>query len=990
MTKLKLNRLFWAVGVCLSLCLNASEEIKQPSFRLIVTGGIQGVHDGYDAFYQSSLFRMGDIVDEKLGDFIIDNAKYEAFIVDKILFISLDSFSKNDILNAGASKSTSKVSALQGLLGAQTYGFTLNEKNQPVSFKNDFLRRELGGIYNDFSYEKRQVKNKMIYALNFDCNSKTIKWPSSTDSLIPINVVLGKYKKTNNIFLFVPRKVASTPRVFGLVDNLLQSKKNIPTRYLDLGNALVTPADESEFMAKQMSNLLLARNPVVLGASRYDFSVLFKDKSILDKSPYVLALSGLNNVKHSIFSTIGNQKIQFTAIGGVSADVLPFLPVGISTLSIEDVLQSIKTQKEKGDIVFGLSDNPNSANAAIMSPFFNAVFSLVSGKKGALPASDDINLEQNFQAGLGSVAPLVRVSSADVTEVLFWVDNKGNISRVNINRYPVLGEGIKASDAKKMLEKDSKNLNSHEISPKIVKGKISPLTQTDLDNMLGNILLTKDLNSELVILEKVEKVTELYSELPQRLAQSLLERPGRAVSINLQGKYLKRIFKAANKNQFGLPIIVVGGNLKNATIGLRRIDDAETYYLIVTENVLLAINAFMKREGLFNADLISSASLLNALQDGSKEALKILSASRKSGGVKDFVEFGENNVLLQSSPPIPEIVHEALSQRNSATISNYANLARIRHRPALVFSITELDLGIKYSHTNDELKSWQNDIFNSKADSFTEPRFFAADYLNILFNLSTSLKYFGAWFDADLVLKEKFFQPKSENASDLKSLNQNTDDENEIKRIKKFLSSNRPEKDSTKISASMNVPFNRIMSNPILPDLDLGILSVLTYETQIWPNVLMTSIDSKYWPNRVNDMRLFLGINSRPKSVVKSFYGGGVLGYDFNRARPVDAVAWGLELGAEGKWNIGSLSLGLDSSIRQMFPFTDITPDTQDRMGLFFLTDARAEMPIYGGFSMSALVSFTVGARMNEPLIFGCNTILGLALSYGGNFKWLL
>ncbi|MDA0713249.1 MAG: hypothetical protein O2897_04595, partial [bacterium] len=746
MTKLKLSHLLLVVCGILSLSLNADEQSNQPAFRLIVTGGIQGVHDGYDAFYQSSLFRMGDIIDEKRGVFVIENARYNAFISDKTLFVSLETFSKNDVVKALLNKSASGISEIQGLLGAQTYGFMLDGKNKPVGFNNDFLRRELGGIYNDFSYEKRQVQNKTIYAVNLDHKSKKIKWPISVTSLSSVTVVLGKYQKANNVYLFVPRKVASTPRVFGVVDHLLNTKVHIPTRYLDLGNALVTPADESIVMAKQMSTLLAARNPVVLGASRYDFSVLFKNKSIFDKLPYILALSGHKEVNHSIFTKIGKQNIQFTAIGGISADALPFLPTGISTLSIEDVLQSIKTQKEKGDIVFGLSDNPNSANAAISSPFFNAVFSLVPGKKGALPASDDINLEQNFQAGLGSVAPLVRVSSADVTEVLFWVDKKGNISRVNINRYPVLGQGLKADDAKKILESDLENTSVLEFEFGDSKDKSVPWTQADFNSILGNILLAKEPKAELVILENTETVTALYSGLSQRLAQSLLERPGRAITIKLQGKFLKRIFKAAVKNQFGLEIVTVGANLNKATIGLRRIDDAENYNLIVTEKVLLAINTFMSREGLFSTEIISSTFLLTALQEGNKEALKILSEIRKSSGVKDDVAISGNDILLQESEPIAKIVHQALLQKkNTDSFLNYENLTKINRRPVLVFSITDLDLGFKYSHSNDRLKDWQNDIFRNDADSFTEPRFFAPDYLNILFNLNTSLKYFGNW-----------------------------------------------------------------------------------------------------------------------------------------------------------------------------------------------------------------------------------------------------
>ncbi len=944
-------------------------------FRLIITGGIKGVHGGDRAFYKSSLFRLNDAVDGDFGPFVIEDASFKAFRLNDVVYFSFEKIDKSDLLQSEMlQKSHVKKGTAQGLQGAQAFGFAFNNQGTIEKLDNQFLRRELGSIYGQFNWEVRQVGETRIFAIDVSGGKKEIQWPKSIAEIDDTEAVIGLYPQVNKKTIFFPRQLAATSRVFGVVDHLLAQRSEVPTRYLDIGNALFNSDDESLAMAKQTHALLMARNPVVLGAGRYDLNALFQDKALLEKSPYVLALQGVPDAPQSRIANVGKVKVQFSALGDMDSLALGFLPKGVLPLTIQQSIQKSGASASKADLVIGLSDNSNSAGVATSSPVFDAVLSLVSDIKGALPAQDDIDLERNHQEGLNSVAPLVRVSASDVTEVLVWSDQKGYINRLEIHRYPVVDSGPEATDVEEIFKKNIIHSTSLDLGlpEKELNGTKQAWVQSDFDDVLGGILLQAQPNTELAILDLTEAATPTYSAVPKNLAQSLLERPGRAIWLSLQGKYIKRILKAAQKKQFGLPIILVGGDAKKGMIGRREINDAESYRVVVTEKVLIAIDDFMKREGLSARSTLAASSLQTSLFEGSRDSLKILSELRKRDE-SDDASIGEKRDLLDASSSISQIVHSALAagitkKETSQLVQN--SLGSKRH--TLVFDVTDLDFGLKANHTNNELSQWQNHHQTSKT-AFTEARFWDQNYLNILIYAKAALKYYGPLVDAELAFSEKFFQPNSENSDDIKKLN---------------FGKLRPVKDTTKINAEVRLPFSRVMERPFLPALGLGALANLTYETQLWPNILMSTIDPKDWPRRISDTRLFLGLGAKPKTILENLQAGAVLGYDFSRDSAMQSLAAGFEIGAAGKWNVGKLVFKLESSLRKMFPFVAV-PD-QGRMGMIWLTDSKVEVPIYGGFSLSAILNFTVGAQMNNPWVLGTNTLFGLALSYGGNFKWLL
>jgi hypothetical protein len=989
-----LSRCFLFLLSFLFSLFGLTEKMEKPAdFRLIITGGIMGVHGGDDAFYDSPLFRLSDVVDAEFGPFVIENASFMSFRYNDVLYFSFEKIEKNTLMqNVETPKILKQKGTVQGLLGAQAMGFAFDQVGMIDQLNDNALRRELGSVYGQFNWELHQIGNVCVFAVDISGKNNVITWPKQLAEINDVEAVIGLYPKVKKRTVFFPRSLAPTSRVFGVVDRLLAQRSQIPTRYLDLGNALLSSADESLAAAKQTHALLMARNPIVLGASRYDLSALLQEPALLEKSPYILSLRGLSGAQQSRIEKMGNIKIQFSALGDIDKLARGFFPRGVSSLTVSESIQKSGASAGQADLVIGLSDNSNTAGLAISSPVFDAVLSLVSDVKGALPAQDNIDLQKNHQEGLHSVAPLVRVSALDVTEILVWANKNGYIDRLEIKRYPAVDSGPEAKDAEEIFNFNQSLLaiEPQGLPIKQIKGVTQAWIQSDFDNILGGILLKAQPDTELAIIEQTLSATPIYSAIGYKQAQNLLDRPGRAVWLSLKGKQIKRVLKASKQNQFGLPIVLIGGDYNKYTIGQREIEDNELYRVVVTEKVLFALDRFVQREGLFAKSILAASSLQTSLFEGSRDSLKILSELRKREDGND-ASIGEKWDLLGASLTISEIVQAALVAGASPKEEDVLRGNPLgKRRRTLIFDVSDLDFGLKFNHTNDVLLGWQ-DYAKTSGTSFTESRFWDPNYLNMLIYTKAALRYYGPWIDTELSFSEKFFRANSLSGGEESELNDTLaknawEKVDEIK-FKKIADKLRPVKDTTKITGEIRLPFNKLASHPILPALGLGVFASVIYETQIWPNVWMNPVPPQYWPQRVNDGRFMLGLSGRPQAVIDMFQISGVFGYDFSRSSPMQSLAAGLEIGGSGKWNIGALIFKLESSVRKMFPFDG--PE-KGRMGLFWLTDSKLEVPIYGGFSLSALLNFTVGAQMDNPWDLGSNTLFGLALSYGGNFKWLL
>lgn len=878
-----------------------------PDFRLVVTGNLQGVHEGHEAFYASPLFRLGNA-----SPIQIKNAQFEAYAAKNTIYFSDTAINLKKLIQAIPDGSKKSFMALDA---SQLFCFKKKSKIL-IDFTEDSLRRELGGVPSKVSYETVIIDSHTIYAVDISTEQTGVYWASDVNEVQKVNAVLATGPKAEQYYFF-PRDFRSTKQTFKLVDQLLKSDSGVPIRYIDLGNALTSSEHESLDMAIEMSQLLQARNPAALALGRYDLNVLAQ---LPDSTPYIGALAGKKAPANSRRVRIGNNEIRFLALGKISDIASGFLGEDLKLLTTRQSIERIKLNQD--DLVIGLSENRESAAESIEYPALDMVMSLSGVRGGSLPASDDINLEGNQTLGVRTVAPLVRISSSDVTEVSVWTNTTGQIKRILVKRHPVVGEAS-----------TQKSFYSSALSQKDWK-------EPDFETLLANILLNAYPNSELVIIEKRLTPTPIDSGLPMPLAQSLIAPNGRGIEINLGGYYLKQILKAIKKDQFDIPVVVTN------TLQ-REISESEAYKVVVSEKVLAATSDFIARESLFASTSNPSSSVQTALSESNKDAHKFLAELRKRED-KSSDSLEERYKLLKSSPSMAELVRVGIEQKTPLNVRP--------ERSVLLFDISDLDFGLKGNTTNNTLTNWQDEANTNKNAAFDENRFRDPGFLNLLFNTKIGLYYLMPKLETGIVSSIKYYQAK-----------QSTDKPNQ-----------RPQKDSVKIEGEVRIPIQAHVSP----------LARLTYETQLWPNAILTDLPEIQWPRRVHDMRLFLGVSRRPRLSYELFRVGALLGYDFSRDTPNQSFGAGFELGSAYRYDWKHFGFKIESNFRKLFPIVD-NPDT-GRMGIVWLTDASISVPIIAGFSASAMTNLTLGERMDKPWTYGVGCVFGLALSYGNRFKWLL
>ncbi|MBH1988918.1 MAG: hypothetical protein I8H75_01005 [Myxococcaceae bacterium] len=900
---------------CQILALQPLSATERPDFKLIVTGGLLGLQSGREGFWSSPLFRLGPE-----AALTIQDATVQAYSFGDTVFFSEHSIDLEKLLVAARPSATRSI---QGLIAAQLYGVALTDGGLS-SADSDAFSRELGATQTRFQVQPVPILGQVVFAVDLSLNQSGVQWPSRVKEFSRVDGVLAVQKKAGRSYYFFPRSFQSTQRTFEFVDRFLKNGNGIPTRYVDLGNALTNSEHETLDSAIEMSRLIMARDPAALALGRYDLNVLM---GLPEKSAYIGAFTGTGAPSGDRKVRIGDQDIRFLALGHLSDVAAGFLKKDWRSISIAESIARVKLTDP--DLVVGLSENSLSAAQAIEYPALDLVLSLANVRGGVLPTEDDIHLRGNEQLGMRSVAPLVRVASSDVTEVSVWLSKPGQIRRVLVKRHPIV-DGVasrKSFDQPVLAKKNWK--------------------QKDFENLLGNVLLNAYPDSELVIVEKRAAPTAIDAALPMPLAEKLIAPHGRSIKIKLGGYFLKKILTAIKKDQFELNVLVVN-TLK------RPVSSTEVYQLVVSERVLAAISHFVARENLFASTSNPSQSLQVAMQESNREAHKIFFQIRKRES-RETQSIDERTRLLEAAPSMRELVRVG--------ILDFAWTEKRPERSVLLFEISDLDLGLKLNSVNTTLLHWQEEGKANSQIAFDENRFWDSNYLNYLFNVKSGLSYLSPKVEASLTGSVKFYQSNA--------------DKPNAKTMKEVQGA-RPGKDSVKLEAEVRVPVPVYVSP----------LFKLAYETQLWPNALLTKIDPQYWPRRVHDMRLFLGLSRRPAMSFELFRAGALLAYDFSRDRPAQSFGLGFELGGGYRYNWRYFGFKVDSSFRKLFSM--VSDPAPGRMSMIWLTDASISVPIVHGFSVSAMSNLNIGERMDMPWKFGVGLVFGFALSYGAQFKWLL
>ncbi len=936
---------------------------EHPDFRLIVTGGLAGIHEGHKAFYESSLFHLGG-----LGDVVIKDTSRHVFEYHGTIFFSNIDITPSDIVACAQKGATGAYGKFDGLVGQAIFGMALAEDGfSPAVAEDSSVVRELGAILVSMRWEVRSLGNQKIFAIQTGSDSLSPQWPTQLDDIDALPAVFATVGKKKQKFAFFARSLGATARAFGIVDELLNKNKDIASYYVDLGNSLLSVDNGNEKMAKDVQKLLQARHPVLLAASTLDISALQYDPNILQgKNPYIIAARG-GELPISRLVDLNGVYAQFSALGTLSPESQALLPKGTMALPISEAILKAQEegQRRGADLVFGIADTSDAVGAAMASPVFDALFALVSGQKSALPAADDMDLQHNLENGLRSVAPLIRVSSSDVTEVSFWVDREGHIRRLRIERHPVVGDGVEAKDAEDFTEQlappDDIWLPGLPARSSVTEEE-TEWTRHDLENMLGQILIDAS-GAEMAIVEQIAVPSPMTAALTLPVAQALLERPGHQVTFEVSGKYLKRIIKLLEANQFERPVTMVGGSSREPTVSLRGIVNTEWYKMVTTEKVLLEIHRFLLHQSVIVENDVASTLVNDAL--GQRASLKILS-SLKERDLSDSPALADWRDLVLGRPYIASIIHDRLLAGVSiATCQEWLKHAYGKALSSVILDISDFDLGIKFNASNQTIQRWR------KTEDFKVPdsRLDIPQYLHVLLNARAMLKYNTRYLDTDLTGTTKFYQTDGTQA---------------------------PSSDNTRADLQFRIPFERVL-NLVPGSAYLSPVVRLSYETQIWPVSFLTSVPSSKWEEmgwlpRNKNAYGFVGVSMRPikESDDDTLHVGAVSRLNVNNlsgSDPRQAWDFGFESAGQGKWSYGPFTFKLTGLVDLFFPIVE--KPANNKLGIIMGLTGKIEFVVWQYLSVSVLADIYAGSLMVSRSDFGVSAIGGLAISYGQRFKWM-
>ena len=931
------------VSILISFSIVADPN-PNPDFKVIVTGGLGGLKSGYEFFYDSQLFRLNQ-KDPKTA-LKISNTNQFVYQVNRQFYVAEKALSKKQIRKLpGISVEKQGRSALY--MGSTAFALRMNEKDQVPEFTSSpVLARDIGGIKRSISWQKKRIDDILVIIVSFDSEDKGqlnyLNNPTHDLEIRRVPAVSGQYRDAYR-HVFFARSLASTEQALDIVGKLKKASK-VPAIYMDLGDSIAGRDHVSEVDVVKMLELLKSHDPVALVASNSELRSSVVLPGLFKSAPYLMAAIPDEDGEPPVSrqAALGNKKIQITDLGHISEAAEAFLTKNQRALTpLESLAEARATAiVMKPDLVFGLAQDPQSAAIGNQSALFDAVFSLVR-PNGVLPSRDEMQFDKSTKEGLRSVSPLVRVAPTDVTEVSFFLDDKGNVQKLLIDRHPVV-------DAPSFMA--PVEFKSALPARQAIDGAEHLYWESsDYDVILGEMLRDAH-QADVAMFEKTGARTPIDGEIPLALAHSYLNRPGRAISFILRGESLKKILKLVSSGEFSEPVAVVGATLVGPTVDQRAIQDAEPYQLVTTEKVGATVYEILDRGSLFEENPNGLAYIEKTLQK--KIKLGGISKKRPSQQLEDRL------ALIRKSPSISALVQDKLMESLSTfDLREMFDFKGGKLRPAVIFDVGDLDLGIDGNWTNS-----RGDALN--ALGVPDGRLKIDPYLHLLFNSNLSLKFVTRPVDITLQNKIKFY-----------TSGRNT----------------KPTADSFELFLDFRIPIERLDNLP--PEQwALSPLGGVAYETQLWPLPLIsaeTNEEGESWGDRTRLLRAYLGGELASISEGELFRINGLVQYDLKSGIDFDqSFDWGVEASANHKWKMGIASLKAEGFVRFLFPVTK-TPDAE-RLGFMGGAKAKFEVPLWRFLSLALSADVYAGSTMVEPTDFGVSSIIGVSLSYSQNVRWIL
>lgn len=910
MKKIISDHLVMIVGLLLATVGHA--EPSAVKTRIVVSSGVLNKTDSFNAFKHSRVFRSDEIAPFRL-------TALTAFETDHAIFIPDEAVEPQHFFETAVS---GERMVAAGLI-SDSYRGILVKGNA-----NDALRRYLDAGSARMHMEKRTFKNGGVLAVS-KLEGRDVVWPKRADELrvIPAVTLIDEHNATH--YAIVSRRVGSLPHRIGLIDRLL-ADKSLPTSWVDVGST-----EDALDLSEQRIKIVQTRSLATIFAGLAELLALRGTKDALKALPAVYPYDG-----HAHRSSTHNKvTVNWWAASGKEVAWPLFDSLG-KHQNIDDAIAAMRKQNLDPDsalnIVYAYSEE--SAARLANSVYVDLVLLVAHLPYQQMETKASISLKKADSDVYAQVAPIIKISNLDITEIILSGPHPYKVENVELVRHPMSDALARAQDVP-FDDMPVEHTQMLALGDKM-------LVKEDFENILGGIML-ENTKADVAIFTELQQSPAIQN-ISRDVAKSILSHRGTIQTITISGKQLKRIAKLNASKSLPHTHVIYGLNGKTGSMGGRMIGDNERYDVAVSEEALLDLFG-MNRIGGFTEFSTDRAMFISAVYADPKQLFFV--SGQKAIPISDTSDEIERAVRsLKSGQRFDEVVEMGLANLSVAQMERFIASSEGLPRHVITFDIAYLDLGISKNFVNSE--------YERASSGFPTSRGNIPPFAHLFIYTKMSLNHQMPGLHTSLFNETKY-------------MHTNLDA--------------KPEKDKTRLGVRMRLPWE----NSYFQESDVVISPILTstFETKIAPHP-WSKDPTVYKKPRVRRIDTLLGFNFDFTKLGFDTDLGAAMAADFNRTRAYHALDFGPGLNFLGKWRlIGPLELNTDISAVYLFGLPGSTKKDKIALGaegVVWLRFAR-----FYDFSVAATSDFLIATLQEKSDRVILSSIFGLTVSYGRLFRLL-
>lgn len=898
-----------------STLIMAKEEL-----RLVISAGALAEFDPYTAFYNSRLFR-GD----PKPPLMIVNGHAKAFETKNTLFYAADELTVADIIAAKEVKDAGTNQALSG----NSYQAFLLRGTIP-----DEVTRYVGAESGRFAFEARQAGSKLILGFSKSHSAKKVVWPTRIDEISSTPAVTISDDKDSFLCIVKARRVGDLANKLAVID-ALTNKTSEANSFIDLGSNHGMPLSEGALQA------LKKRNPLIFPGTT--------EIATLVQAPETLGINAVYPVlgHYRRTTTIKNRVLNWWSARGNERlwPIFNSLGAPITVSAMIDEMKRASVDPERAlNIVRVFSEE--AAKEAARSVYVDLVLLVAQDPFLQLPSREVIELKKAKTDAYEQIAPIVKVSYLDISEVTIFGPTAHNVDRVEIVRHSVSDEQPLAKDIG--MPSYMANLAALPARSDLAGG--GAWSSADLEKVLGGILL-RDSGADIAVFESKNNYTPILGPVSFELAKSLVSPGGNMITMTLSGKQIKRINKLIGQQALNKQLTVYGMDTKAGRIAKRSLNDNEKFSVVLSEAALRELFGVSMLGGLGDEHAIR-APYIEAIYGPPLKDLFFIAGPRiiPVSDTADRIALAVNEI--QAGRSIDEAISAWFAHKNLQALQGFLDEAKGKPHHVLTFDLSYFDLGISKNLTNATYGTYQ------KGELLPTSRGAVAPFTHVFIFTKSVLNY-----DAPSLI---------------------TSLSSEIKYL--YIKDDKPEKDKAKLGLKFRLPWERSVFND--SSTVLSPLLKLAYEVKLYPLFTTGEPEQKF--------DTLLGFNVDFTKLGFNIDVGAVMTNNLKPSKSADgskksksftdATDFGPGVNLSGKWPLfGPVELSSEIASYYLFALPNTTIPNKQALGVegaVWLRLAR-----FYDFSISAVSDFLVATLQNDPSRFAVSSIFGLTLSYGRFFR---